>query len=389
MTRMASGLLLLLLVIGILTISANSQSTCTVDPNLEAPSCLASDGWSPGVTCGRKTVDCSTSSPPVSALSLTYGVLTPASPHGTIVLFSDSGGTDPSAEAQFGTAYYNAGYQVVETAWDSDWEDTGNTPKSIAYAAGRPAAFLNWVRYGSSLGGPAIWTSGGMCVHGVSAGAAVGAYALAWYGGGSYIDKLSALSGPPLSDIYQGCVKPLSLAPPVEVCPPSQLGCNSTNSPANWTQDPKYSDALSGVREWTGDTVATDQGACLTTNPLGTSSTANAAWKAMSIVDGTVGVFNYPNTNMTAWLCAPPLASGVMNNSSPQAQLFFSQFNSSSLYEGLTINAATNCDGDEGVASLYSVPPSSYIALGYTYGTSAIIYDMTEDPVNACMSHHP
>jgi hypothetical protein len=327
-----------------------------------------------------------TSSPSVSSLSLTYGVLTPSSPAGTIVLFSDSGGTSPSAETQFAEAYYNAGYQVVQTAWDADWEDSGGTTKSIAYAAGRPAAFLNWVRNGSTTGGVGLWTNGGMCVHGVSAGSAAAAYVLAWYGGSSYIDKFSALSGPPLSDIEKGCIKPLASS--VEVCPPGQLGCNSTNSPSNWMQAPKYSDAISGVREWTGDTVPTDQGTCLTTNPLGTLTTANTAWKNMSIVDGTVGTFNYGDTNMTAWLCAPPLASGVMNNSSPQGQLFFGQFMYTTQYQGLTINAVTECDGDEGVASLYSVPPSSYIDLGYTYGTAAIIYDMTADGVNKCISHH-
>jgi hypothetical protein len=132
MSRIATGFSLLLVVVGALTIAANSQSACIVLPNLEMPSCLTSDGWAPGVVCGRKLIQCSTISPPVSTLSLTYGVLTPTSPKGTIVLFSDDGGTTPSAEFQFAIAYYNAGYQVVETAWDSDWEDSGGTPKSIA-----------------------------------------------------------------------------------------------------------------------------------------------------------------------------------------------------------------------------------------------------------------
>ncbi|MFZ0319216.1 MAG: hypothetical protein WAL56_08825 [Candidatus Sulfotelmatobacter sp.] len=112
------------------------------------------------------------------------------------------------------------------------------------------------------------------------------------------------VSGPPLSDIEEGCIEPVDSN--VQVCapgPPYQFGCNSNNSPASWSQAPKYTDALSGVRSWTGDSTPYDTGTCRSTNPSGTSATANAAWKAMSIVDGTVGTFVYKNTNITSWLC--------------------------------------------------------------------------------------
>jgi hypothetical protein len=121
---------------------------------------------------------------------ITIGYAAPSVVNGTIVLFSDGAGTAPEAfpgsEGQYANYYYNHGYQIVQTSWDNDWEDTGTgNVKNIAYAAGRVAAFLSWVRYGSSTDGAALYGSGGMCVHGTSAGASAGAFVLAWYGGAS------------------------------------------------------------------------------------------------------------------------------------------------------------------------------------------------------------
>lgn len=185
-------------------------------------------------------------------------------------------------------------------------------------------------------------------------------------------------------------VMPVSSA--IHVCPPGQLGCNSTNAVSNWPVTPGYSDALSNMRTWSDDTSLSTTGVCNNATIYYTSSTANAEWKAMSIVDGSIGTFSYPNTNMTAWLCANVQSSdglndGVMNNSSPEAQLFFQNFTSSSQSRGLLINAITSCVGTEGVAETGSVPPGNYVTLGYGTGMSAIEYDMALDTVNRCQSH--
>jgi len=312
------------------------------------------------------------------------------------VIFTHSGGTTPDAfpgsEATIAGAYYNSNYQVVQTAWDSDWEDESSVGSggSIGLAACRPATFLAFVA--TNLFGPIYQsnTSAGMCVHGTTAGASAAAYALAWYGAYQYIDKATMVSGPPMADIEEGCIEPID--PNVQVCvpgPPYQFGCNVNNSPASWSQAPKYTDATMSMRAWTGDSTG-DRGTCRTGMPAGTTSTANAAWKAMSIVDGTIGIFTYKNTNITAWLCAnvnsaDGLDDGVMNDSSPEAQLFFHSFTSLSQISGLTVNAVTNCDGDEGAANIIAVPPSNYSPLN---GLQAVEFDMAQDPTNACFARH-
>lgn len=287
----------------------------------------------------------------------------------------------------------------MQTAWDSEWEDpSGNDHGgNIGYAACRPATFLSWVN--TNLYGPIhqALSTAGMCVQGLSAGGGAGTFALAWYGAGtgttSYIDKLSLTSSPPLSDIEQGCMIPNN-HPDVTVCPqgpPVQLGCNPKNTPLDWTQSITYTDAAFSVGEWTG------RAACATSTTTGQD---NTAWKAMSIVDGSIGTFNYPSTNITAWLCSSVntitcTKDCAMNNSSPEAQLFFSQFTSTSQYQGLTINGVGNCGNAEEAGA--GDPPSNYIGLQYNpnnpmqtvqSGWQAVEYDMIVDSQNKCVSHH-
>ncbi len=110
-----------------------------------------------------------------------------------MLLDTDDPSDDPGSASKTYAAYYNASpyyYQVVQTAWDSSgpaWEDTTGTnsapdTKNIAYAAGRPAAFLNWAI--TNLYGPVQMqnSQAGMCVQGTSAGGAAAIYSLAWYG---------------------------------------------------------------------------------------------------------------------------------------------------------------------------------------------------------------
>lgn len=337
----------------------------------------------------------------VQPIGLYFGYLTPSSPNGTIVFFTSDDGTTPDGAVpesqhtieQYASDYYSTfSYQVIQTAWDNvAWEDASsdNSGGNIGYAACRPATFLSYVynRFYTPI--YQNNATAGMCIQGESAGGAAGAFALAWYGAGSasggYIDKLSLMSSPPLSDISQGCYYDNgSYDPPVEVCPPGQLGCNATNNPVDWTQAIQYTNALHGVREWTGDKNCG--------GPNNTTPAELANWKSMSIVDGNIGTFNYPKTNITAWLCSMVASGGgPMNNSSPEAQLFFQQFANSSQYEGLTINGVINCGNSEEVGP--GTPPSNYTKIKFegqyiSLGWQAIEYDMVQDPINSCFSHH-
>jgi hypothetical protein len=311
-------------------------------------------------------------------LGITFGYVTPASPKGTIVLFTQSGGTIPGANIGAGTdyfgAYYSAGFQVIQTAWDSNWEDSGTSTKNIAYAAGRVAAFLSYIK--TNLYDPIHLTlpTAGMCAQGDSAWAAAIAYSLAWYDAGTYLDKADMMSGPPLSDLAQGCDVTGSNSL-VKVCPAGQLGCNPANSPSSWKAPIVYTDARDGVRMWSDDVTLGAPGVCRRTGG-DTSAQASVEWKAMSISDGTIGTFNYPQTNLTAWICSSVANSRTMNNSSTQAQLFFQNFTNSSQTFALQINGVSKCAGPEGV--------SQGIAPGGGSGSHAIETDM----LATCVSHH-
>jgi hypothetical protein len=97
----------------------------------------------------------------------------------------------PGAEKVYATDYYNAGFQIVMVAWDSDWEDTGPATKNIAFAAGRPAAFLRYIK--TSLYDPLhqLNAQAGMCAQGTSAGSAAIAYSFGMVRGGNRYNFVS------------------------------------------------------------------------------------------------------------------------------------------------------------------------------------------------------
>jgi hypothetical protein len=377
--------------------------------------CPSAQGWinGPAVTCVQATVNCPTENGvTVAALDITFAYETPSPLKGTIVFFSGGDGTTPDGQPPdspspaghdieaYAIDYYAAGYQVIQTAWKEEWEDPtagergSDTGGNIGYGACRPATFLSYVRFGSSHNGtnyPALWTKGGMCLAGESAGSAAGAYALAWYGAGSgtgsgqnYLDKYSIISGPVLSDIEQGCEVTYTDPPLVQVCPSGQFACNSTNSPPSWSLYARYVPDDAGLLSaWSGLNSPACAGSQTTT------TTENAEWKAMSIVDGNIAAFNYPNTNITAWLCSSVANNGSTNNSSTQGQLFFQNFTSSSQVQGLLINGMSNCGTPEEVG--VGTWPSSYTTLnGVTiqHGWQAVEADMIDPMYGAtCTSH--
>ena len=334
--------------------------------------------WSsniPAANCLHATVSCAINiAVAAQDIGITFGYAQPSGTtnHGLIVFFSYGPGTSPSesvptcpnppcyTDIKYFDDYLADNYEVMQTAWDSDWEDTGvdsngvHYPKNVGYAAARVAGFLSWVN--TNYYAPIYQNNihAGMCTQGNSAGGGAAAYTLAWYG--RSIDHAEFLSSPPLSDIERGCKKVIpDPGDSVTVCPAGQLGCTGVTP---WMASAYYTDALMGVRSWTDQTnQAVDE--CRAS--VQTEDKANEQWKDMSIVDdGVFSTFSYPNTSMTAWLCSSVWSSdghhdGTMNNSSSQAQLFFANFISTSQYFSLQINGVGSCNGVEDVTN--AVPP--------------------------------
>lgn len=321
----------------------------------QLPSCPA--GYFPGASCFAATVSC----PDTSDIQVTYGLTNPdGASRGMIALFNGAGGTQPYGGStpgrNYSDTYLQAGYQIVQSAWETDWEDTGITSgKNVRTAACRPATLLNFFHQTLYEG------DGGMCAQGASAGSAAVAYSLSWYGSSNYLDKVELLSGPVLSNIDEGCMVPN--APPVTVCPAGQLGCEGEP----WIDKPQYvgGDQIA-VAQWSG--LACQQG-------MQTKAAANASWKAMSIVDAMNGPsFSYPQTAMAGWLC-----SNGVNNSAAQGEIFYRQFTTSAQTAEYSVTRVDGCSGSEGV----DVGTTALAQNGFV----AISSNMT-DPVAGCIKRH-
>ena len=314
-------------------------------------------GYFPGASCFAATVSC----PDTLDIQVTYGLTNPDGvPRGMIALFNGAGGTQPYGGStpgrNYSDTYLQAGYQIVQSAWETDWEDTGITGgKNVRTAACRPATLLNFFHQTLDQG------NGGMCAQGASAGSAAVAYSLSWYGSSNYLDKVELLSGPVLSDLDEGCMVPN--APPVTVCPAGQFGCEGEP----WADKPQYvgGDQIA-VGQWSG--LACQQG-------KQTRAAANASWKAMSIVDGITGPsFSYPQTALAGWLC-----SNGVNNSAAEGQFFYRQFTTAAQTAEYSVTRVNGCSGSEGVEA-------GTTALGQN-GFVAISSNMT-DPVAGCIKRH-
>jgi hypothetical protein len=328
--------------------------------------CPAGLNFAPGVTCYRATVSC----PNAMDLGLTFGYQAPSgTPRGTIVLYSGGGGTESGSLSDYGiyTAdYVNAGFAVIETAWDGPpgWEDTtngiagGSVAHSILAAGCRPATFLNYV---FNTPNPFYASGGGRCAQGISGGSGAVAYSLSAYAADAFLDNVELQSGPVFSDIEQGCEVPA--APDVTVCGGNDTWCH-LGSLSSWTGPPSYSGtALTAVQGFVGDSSCG--------GPSPTSSASNSTWKAMSIVNGTSNQnFTYA-IPVTAWLCADS-----SNNSTEQGELFYQQVGATST--SLNVYAVQGCQGAEGVDH-GTVP-----ALANANGLTATETDM----INACHKIH-
>lgn len=318
-------------------------------------------------------------------LSLTYSYDTPPTPRGTVVLFTGGSGTlsNVSVLNRFARDYYNLNYEVVQIAWESDWEQTTDS-LGILTAGCRPAGFLNYVLNTPLLNARLSNPQAGLCAQGFSAGAGALGYVLTFYGDSAQtrnylstdLDNVELTSGPELSDIEKGCHVTVGVQPPpVPICyPGQQYGCSSGTN--GWSNSPLFIDTdLRWVQAWTGNLTP----AC---NGTQDTTASDPKWKAMSILTGTGGNFTYPKLGMAGWLCASSLPNTCTyqcpNNSAAQGELFFSQFTSNAQVAAFHLTGVIDCNSAEGVADGYDPdngcnPPSP----GCTTGENAIVAHMT------------
>jgi hypothetical protein len=343
-----------------------------------------SDATIPAV-CQSATV---TNCPSVSDLGFTYSYDTPASPKGTIVFLSGAGGTSDNGDKDPAGFYFANGYEVIQIEWADDWEytggnDTNTNPANVRLAACRGATLLNFI---FNTNNTTLYSGGGRCAEGSSAGSGAIAYALTFYGAGSYLDAVEMKSGPPIADFEQGCEEPPPN--PVTICPVGQFGCQLGGTQP-WVLSPTYTGAASGVRNWTGDSTCAVPGTT-------TSAASEAAWLQESIVNDGTGspTYSYPKTAMTAWLCQSVFDGNTCvggqggtpqdfcpNNSTSQGQIYYAKMTSGGNLpvESFNVYAVQNCDGPEGVAGT----DPTVAALGNLNGTVAIENDMLAQ----CVKH--
>jgi hypothetical protein len=411
------GLLGLALAVSTLTLPAQAQyGTLSIGTIVAAkdPIACPGGGWfhygpqAQYVLCfGAIVSNC----PGANALNLTFGYLDPVGivpgvtqEKGVIVLHSGQDGTSPAGDdvgisdgdSAFAGYYFGQGYVVVEVAWDSAWEATQDpfpvtTPPTygnVQLAACRPATFFNYVFNNIYL--PIynnINPQAGMCGHGFSAGSAALAYSMAYYKPPSatpqwWWDNVELLAGPAVSDMKQGCKKPLAQS--VTVCGSGQWGCPQNT--ASWTGPPEFVGPAAGwVGAWTND------GACANPNVQLTSPESELRWLQQSIVDdGTNNpVFSYPHTAMAGWLCR---SLGNLqttscttdyhwntcpNESSEQGQIFFNNFTQSNTPPVYNLYPVDNCTGPEGVAA-----GTVLISATNEGGFDAISQDMAGGPLS-------
>lgn len=375
---------------GVPTVASVASTTCSTD--------FFSDPTNPAV-CNTAIV---TGCPNASPLTFTFSYDVPATtPKGTILFFGGGDGTSDAGDVNAAQYYFSQGFEVIQVEWSYDWELTNEPtannggiamttyPSNVELAACRGATFLNYV---FNMNNSNLYSAGGRCAQGSSAGSGLIAYALTFYGAANYLDAVEFKSGPPIADFEQGCEEPP--AADVTICPSGQFGCQLGGS-SPWTLSPTYTGAASGVRTWTGDSSCAVPGTT-------TSASSNSAWLAQSIVNGGTppGVYSYPTTSMTAWLCQTVDQSqgactggnaygqggspqdSCPNNSTSQAEIYYAKLTSdpnnlpSAPYN---IYAVQNCAGPEGVDSPTSVVP----ALGNIDGGTAIQNDMTAQ----CVKH--
>ncbi len=268
-------------------------------------------GFVSGSVCTQATVSC----PNTADMTVTWGMkpgLGTNAGAGTVIIFNGAAGVIAGGR-EYVTAFTGAGFTTVQVAWNVAWQDTGLAAKNILTAACRPAAVGQYLH-------DTVYTTGGFGVLGGSAGAGAAAYWLAWYNGGNLLDNAELASGPPYSDIEQGCEVPD--VPAVTIIP---------TDGAPWTDAMNYRGGpQNGITTESGYTCRPSKGT--------TSAEANAAWFSQSIIQPG-WTSSYPDTSVSGWVC-----NNAINNSESEGWLFFSQ-----LITPYSLTAISGCLSSETV----------------------------------------
>jgi hypothetical protein len=290
-----------------------------------------------GGSCYNGSVSCGS---PIPDIDFTIGFSPASGPKkGTVVFFSDGDGNTVNF-ANYVTPYNNSGFQTAQVVWQSEtgWEENGPLPTTIQAAACRPAGILNWF---FNPANQHVYTTGGRCAQGDSAGSAAIGYAMAEYGASTYLDNVELMSGPVLSDIGQGCVPPFARP---TIC--TDMFCLS-GTEGGWPDSPEYLSQSTQIDAWTG--VTNSQEACVTGNEV-----AGVDWTAMSIVDHSSqnnATFYYPTTNVTGWLCSDDQTNATQqctqnatnqNNSAAEGYIFYQALHKA-LTPSLTVYRVDSC----------------------------------------------
>lgn len=315
----------------------------------------------PGMTCYSATI---TGCSQTLDLIITFGYLPRAAGtnnNGTIVLLSGDGGrfatTNP--ENTYAAEYITKGYNIVEVAYLSEWQDAGGLPggtgqftNNVINAACRPATFLNFVRYNTQP--PVMYTAGGMCAQGISGGTDQIAYSLVYYGAYNYLDKAEMEAGPPFGNINVGCSNPTP--PPQPICTKYQTHCQGWPDGGILPSDPvdyMYTGTLaenniSNITA-TGNDPVYHTASC--TDTYGTTQSWSSAWDAQSVAPQTnpTGIYSFPQTSIQAWLCASTDSGEDLNNSGYSGNYFYSKVAQVNGTPFLNVTAVEMCNGPEGV----------------------------------------
>jgi hypothetical protein len=256
--------------------------------------------------CQEATVTC----PNIDAIQVTWGQT--GTGKNTVVFFSSSAGIQIDSSS-YDDYYVSEGLSAIQVTWASAWEVAGTIPQANVLAAScRGATILNY------LSTP---VKGAFCAQADSAGSALVAYSMAWYGLAKKLTAVELLSGPVLSNIEQGCEEPD--APAVTVRPTDGSSYQNT---------PQYvGETIESVSNWTGQICQP--------NHEDTPPAVDTQWLAQSIVQ-TGSTLNFPNTSISGWVC-----NNGLNNSAAQGWLFYD-----ALTSDYSLTGISSCSGSEGVS---------------------------------------
>jgi hypothetical protein len=344
-------------------------------------------------TCYALTVDCSNVDPNLMPLVGTIAVTTPANQKGTIFFHNGGSGdtyfNEGAVGESYAKAYYEAGFQIVQLAWSSEWQGnySGSPPlEPLLYSSCRPATVVSHVY--SHFHQPHT----AMCAQGHSAGSAAMAYSLSTYGSYSYLDNVLLTSGPVYAAVQEGCQYP-NVVTSVTLCGNDGLGCDTTQS---WTDFPQYVNtpemgktvsAAQAVAGYTIPGTAPPAANCNNwqqpQNPNGppTTSAQNMEWKNMSVTS-PIAAYNYPQTSLHAYLCGPPTPGNPQNNSAAQGWLFYQNLYpiGSGPILNLLVHRIDDCTGDEMIWGVNAVDNGEG-------GQSGFMVSM-DDMITNCLNNH-